>query len=123
MVNAGDYQKYFGQSAPSDFCKLESISLSTIKSVITRSIPKETCPCFKEFKEAILEQIGFYEENPDLITSTSSTSGRYTLGSYSESASNNNETSKSIDRLSPIAYDKLLNCGLLQSQLGGCYYD
>ena len=123
MVNAGDYQKYFGQSAPSNFSRLESISLSTIKSVITKPIPKETCPCFIEFKEALLEQISFYEENPDLITSTSTTSSGYTLGSYSESASNKNETSKSVDRLSPIAYDKLLNCGLLQSQLGGCYYD
>ena len=118
MVTEKDYEEYFKQTAPSNFSRLESISLSTIKSVITKPIPKETCPCFIEFKEALLEQISFYEENPDLITSA--TSGGYTLGSYSESASNKNETSKSVDRLSPIAYDKLLNCGLLQSQLGGC---
>ena len=120
MVTKEEYEKYFGQTAPSNFSRLESISLSTIKSVITKPIPKETCPCFIEFKEALLEQISFYEENPDLITSTSTTSSGYTLGSYSESASNKNETSKSIERLSPITYDKLLNCGLLQSQLGGC---
>ena len=120
MVTEEDYEKYFGQPAPSNFSRLESISLSTIKSVITKQIPKETCSCFKEFQEALLEQIEFYEENPDLITSTSTTSSGYTLGSYSESASNKNETSKSIERLSPITYDKLLNCGLLESQLGGC---
>lgn len=120
MVTKEEYEEYFGQTAPSNFSRLESISLSTIKSVITRPLPKETCPCFEEFQEAILEQIIFYEENPDLITSTSITSSGYTLGSYSEGTSNKNETSKSIERLSPIAYDKLLNCGLLQSQLGGC---
>ena len=120
MVTEEDYEKYFGQPAPSNLSRLESISLSTIKSVITKPIPKETCSCFKEFQKALLEQIEFYEENPDLITSTSTTSSGYTLGSYSESASNKNETSKSIERLSPITYDKLLNCGLLQSQLGGC---
>lgn len=120
MVTKEDYEEYFGQTAPSNFSRLESISLSTIKSVITRPIPVETCPYYEEFKEALLEQIGFYEGNPDLITSTNTTSSGYTLGSYSESASNNNESSKSIERLSPITYDKLLNCGLLQSQLGGC---
>ena len=120
MVTREIYEKYFGQTAPYNFSRLESISLSTIKSVITKPIPKETCHCFKEFQEALLEQIGFYEENPDLIISTSTTSSGYTLGSYSESASNKNETSKSVVRLSPMAYDKLLNCGLLQSQLGGC---
>ena len=120
MVTEKNYEEYFKQTAPSNFSRLESISLSTIKSVITKPIPKETCPCFKEFQEALLEQIGFYEENPDLITSTSTTSSGYALGSYSESASNKNETSKSIERLSPITYEILLNCGLLQSQLGGC---
>ena len=121
MVTEQDYKSYFGvDTAPSNFSRLESISLSTIKSVITRPIPRETCSCYKEFQEALLEQIGFYEENPNLITSTSATSSGYTLGSYSESASNNNETFKSIERLSPITYDKLLNCGLLQSSLGGC---
>ena len=120
MVTKEEYEQYFGQSAPSNFIQLESRSLSTIKSIITRPIPEGTCPCYKEFKEALLEQIGFYEENPDLITSTSTTSSGHTLGSYSESASNKNETSKSMERLSPMTYDKLLNCGLLQSQLGGC---
>lgn len=120
MVTEEEYEKYFGRPAPSNFSRLESISLSTIKSVITKPIPKETWPCFKEFQEALLEQIGFYEENPDLITSTSTTSSGHTLGSYSESASNKNEISKSIERLGPMTYDKLLNCGLLQSQLGGC---
>ena len=121
MVNAGDYQKYFGQSAPSDFCRLEFISLNTLKSIITKPIPKETCSCYEDFKKAILEQINFYEFNSDLITDSSS--GSYTLGSYSEGGTGTNETSNSITRVSPVAYEILLNCGLLQNQLGGCYYD
>lgn len=118
MVTKEEYEEYFGQSAPSNFSRLEFISLNTIKSLITRAIPKEGCPCYEDFKKAILEQINFYEFNSDLIDTTNS--GSYTLGSYSEGGSNSNETSKSINRLSPVAYEILLNCGLLQSQIGGC---
>lgn len=119
MVTEEDYRKYFGvDTAPSNFSRLEFISLNTIKSLITKPVPKETCPCYEDFKKAILEQINFYEFNSDLIDTTNS--GSYTLGSYSEGGSNSNETSKSINRLSPVAYEILLNCGLLQSQLGGC---
>ena len=118
MVTEEDYEKYFGQPAPSKFSRLESISLSTIKSIMTKPVPKENCPCYEDFKKAILEQIKFYEFNSDLITDSSS--GSYTLGSYSEGGTDKNETSNSMNRISPVAYEILLNCGLLQSQLGGC---
>lgn len=118
MVTEEDYEKYFGQPAPSKFSRLESISLSTIKSIMTKPVPKENCPCYDNFKKAILEQINFYEFNSDLITDSSS--GSYTLGSYSEGGTDKNETSNSMSRVSPVAYEILLNCGLLQSQLGGC---
>lgn len=119
MVTEQDYEEYFGvDTAPSNFSRLEFLSLNTIKSNITKSVPKESCLCYEDFKKALLEQINFYDINSDLITNES-TSG-YTLGSYSESASNKKETSKSIDRLSPAAYEILLNCGLLESSLGGC---
>ena len=117
MVTKEYYEEYFGQPAPSNFSRLEFLSLNTIKSIITRPIPASNCPYYEDFKKAILEQINYYDFNSDLLDSTK-TSG-YTLGSYSESASES-ETSKSIDRLSPVAYEILLNCGLLQSQLGGC---
>ena len=118
MVTKEEYEECFGHSAPSNFPRLEFISLNTIKSIITRAVPKETCPCYEDFKKAILEQINFYEINPDLITDSSS--GGYTLGSYSEGGTDKNETSNSMSRISPAAYEILLNCGLLQSQLGGC---
>ena len=118
MITKEDYEEYFGETAPSNFSRLEFISLNTIKSVITRPVPKEACPCYEDFKKAILEQIKFYEFNSDLITDSSS--GSYTLGSYSEGGSSSNDSSNSITRLSPVTYEILLNCGLLQSQLGGC---
>lgn len=117
MVTKQEYEEYFGQTAPSNFSRLEYLSLNTIKSIITKPIPKETCSCYEDFKKAILEQINYYDLNSDLLDSTKT--GDYTLGSYSESATEI-EASKSIDRLSPVAYEILLNCGLLQSQLGGC---
>lgn len=118
MVTKEDYEEYFGQTAPSNFSRLEFISLNTLKSIITKPVPNILCPCYEGFKKAILEQINFYEFNSDLITNSSSSS--YTLGSYSEGGNSGIETSKSISRLSPVAYEILLNCGLLQSQLGGC---
>lgn len=122
MVNILEYKKYFGAStAPQNFERLKYLSLNTIKSNIAKSVPTESCPCYEDFKKALLEQINFYDINSDLIINES-TDG-YTLGSYSESASNKRETFKSIDRLSPMAYEILLNCGLIQSSLGGCCYD
>ena len=118
MVTKEEYEEYFGQTAPSNFSRLEFLSLNTLKSIITKPVPNILCPCYKNFKKAILEQINFYEINPDLITDSSS--GSYTLGSYSEGGTDKNETSNSMSRLSPVAYEILLNCGLLQSQLGGC---
>lgn len=117
MVTEKDYEKYFGQTAPSNFSRLKFLSLNTIKSIMTKPIPASTCLCYEDFKKAVMEQINYYDLNVDLLSSMK-TSG-YTLGSYSESAGES-ETSKSIDRLSPVAYEILLNCGLLQSQLGGC---
>lgn len=118
MVTKEEYEEYFGQSAPSNFSRLEFISLNTIKSIITRPVPTEKCLCYEWFKKAVLEQVKFYEFNSDLITDSSS--GGYTLGSYSEGGTDTNDTSNSMSRLSPATYEILLNCGLLQSQLGGC---
>ena len=118
MVTKEEYEEYFGQSAPSNFSRLEFISLNTIKSIIIKPIPNIFCPCYEDFKKAVMEQINYYVLNSDLITSSSS--GSYTLGSYSEGGTSEIKTSQSISRLSPVAYEILLNCGLLESQLGGC---
>lgn len=119
MVTEQDYKNYFGvDTAPSNFSRLKFLSLNTIKSIITKPIPNILCPCYDDFKKAIMEQINYYDLNSDLITS--SPSGSYTLGSYSEGGTSEIKISQSISRLSPVAYEILLNCGLLQSQLGGC---
>ena len=119
MITEQDYKNYFGvDTAPSNFSRLEFLSLNTIKSIITKPIPNILCPCYDDFKKAIMEQINYYDLNSDLITS--SPSGSYTLGSYSEGGTSEIKISQSISRLSPVAYEIILNCGLLQSQLGGC---
>jgi hypothetical protein len=119
MITEKDYQDYFGvDTAPSNLARLEFLSLSTFKSVPIKMIPGKGCPLYDTFKKALMEQINFYDLNEDLITSNGSDG--YTLGSYSESASNN-EAYKSINRLSSAAYDILLSCGLISSSLGGCY--
>ena len=121
MITEKDYKDYFEvENVPSNFSRLEFLSLHTIKSVITRNVPTDKCPFYNDFKKALMEQINFYDINRDLITNET-TSG-YTLGSYSESASNKVSTSSSIDRLSPMTYEILLNIGLLQSPIGGCCY-
>lgn len=121
MITEEEYKEYFEvDNVPSNFSRLEYLSIQTIKSIMINSIPASTCPCYEDFKKAVMEQINFYDLNSDLITNESSSG--YSLGSYSENSSEKKETIKSIDRLSPIAYEILLNCGLLQISLGGCCY-
>lgn len=81
-------------------------------------VPKETDTIYEDFKKAIMEQINYFEENPELINGASN--GGYTLGSYSEGNSNQDDNSKSINKISPVAYDILLNCGLLYCGLRRC---
>lgn len=119
MISKEEYKNYFEEeNVPSNFSRLEYLSLNTIKAVIIGSIPTDRCPFYNDFKKALMEQINFYDINRDLITNET-TSG-YTLGSYSESASNKVKTSSSIERLSPMTYQILFNIGLLQSPIGGC---
>lgn len=119
MITEKDYQDYFGvDTAPSNLARLEFLSLSTFKSIPIKMIPGKSCPLYDTFKKALMEQINFYDLNDDLITNNGSDG--YTLGSYSESASNN-EVYKSINRLSSAAYDILVSCGLISCSLGGCY--
>ena len=121
MITEKDYKDYFEvENVPSNFSRLEFLSLQTIKSVMAKNVPTDKCPFYDDFKKALMEQMNFYDINRDLITNET-TSG-YTLGSYSESASNKVSTSSSVDRLSPMTYEILLNIGLLQSPIGGCCY-
>lgn len=120
MITKEEYQKYLGvDTAPSNLERLEYISLNELKSIMVQNIPVSTDLCYKDFKKVLMEQMNYFVENPELIKSAG-TSG-YTLGSYSENSSNqNNDNSKSINRISPVAYDILLNCGLLACGLGRC---
>ena len=121
MIDEIEYQQYLGvDTTPSNFKRIEFISLNELKSVMAKSVPTQDDLEYNDFKKALIEQMNYFVQNPDLIDSNGS--GGYTLGSYSESSSSKTEVSKSIDRISPMAYDILLNIGLIYSGLGGCYY-
>ena len=118
MITQGEYQEYIGVStAPSNLKRLEYLALNELKSIMVENIPTINDLVYNDFKKALMEQINYFDSNPDLIDSTGSSG--YTLGSYSEGSSNKGESNKSIGRISPAAYDILLNCGLLYSVLKG----
>lgn len=118
MVTTEDYEKYFGKTPPSDFSRLEFLSLNTFKSIPIKFLPTKQCLIYNDFKKALLEQINFFDLNEDLITNSSSDG--YTLGSFSESASNKENINEILKRVSPMAYDILISCGIISSILGGC---
>lgn len=119
MITQEEYSKYIGgTTAPSNFQRLEYLALKELKSIMIDNIPSKEDLIYNEFLKALMEQIYYLDINYDLISSAGS--GSYTLGSYSENSSNQNETSKSIKRISPVAHDILLDCGLLYSGLRRC---
>ena len=123
MITEIEYKRYFGvNTIPKKFERLKYISRKEFLSIPINYIPNEKDDCYKDYQKALMEQINYFELNSDLLSNSSS--GGYTLGSYSESGSNGEETnSKSISRISPIAYDILIGCGLLYSGIGVCKYD
>lgn len=119
MVTVADYRDYTGATtAPLNFERLKYLALNELKSIMIGNVPSPNDVMYNDFKKALLEQINYFDLNSDLIDSSGS--GGYTLGSYSEGSSNQNESNKSISRVSPMAYDILLNIGLLYSGLGRC---
>lgn len=112
MITQAEYLNYMGvNTAPSNIERLEYLALNELKSIMVVNIPTETDYVYNDFKKALMEQISYFDINSDLISS--SESGGYTLGTFSEGSSSKNDNSKSINRISPVAYDILLNCGLL----------
>lgn len=122
MITEEEYRIYLGvNTTPNNFKRLEYLSVNTLKSIMICNIPNENDLIYESFKKALMEQMNYFELNENLIND--SIGGNYTLGSYSESdSSNENSNSKSIVRVSPVAYDILLNCGLLYSGIGECNY-
>lgn len=118
MITQEEYKKYLGASTtPSNFTRLEYLALNELKSIIIGNVPTSENLIYNDFKKALIEQINYFDLNSDLIDSSGSSG--YTLGSYSEGSSSQGKNSKSINRISPVAYDILLNCGLLYSGLKG----
>ena len=112
MITKEEYKNYFGvDTAPSNFDRLSFIAEQTLLSIITRGITTDDS-CYDNFKKAILEQVKYFELNPDLIDIASSISGA-SLGKFSEGSSEKRKSNETIELISPVAYNILLNCGLL----------
>lgn len=117
LITKEQYKSYIGvNTAPSNLERLEYLAINELKSIMVNNIPNKDNLIYKDFLKALMEQINYFDINSNLIDSSSS--GSYTLGSYSEGGSNEKDNSKSINRISPVAHDILLNCGLLYSGLG-----
>mgnify|MGYP003294991145 CR=1 FL=1 len=118
MITQEEYAIYLGvNTAPQNFKRLEYLALNELKSIMVENIPTANDLVYNDFKRAVMEQINYFDLNSDLIDSNGSSG--YTLGSYSEGSSNQKDNFKSVSRISPVAYDILLNCGLLYCGLNG----
>lgn len=112
MITKEEYKNYFGvDTAPSNFDRLSFIAEQTLLSMITRGITTDDT-YYENFKKAILEQIRYFEYNPELIDVASSVGGA-SLGKFSEGSSEKRKSNETIELISPVAYNILLNCGLL----------
>ena len=112
MITKEEYKNYFGvDTAPSNFDRLSFIAEQTLLSIITKGISTNDT-CYENFKKAILEQVKYFELNPELIEVASSSSGA-SLGKFSEGSSEKKKSNETIELISPVAYNILLNCGLL----------
>ena len=117
MITEAEYAEYLGVTTPSNLKRLEYLALNELKSIIVGNIPTSNDLIYNDFKKALIEQINYFDINSDLIDLSGS--GSYTLGSYSEGGSSQTESNSSINRISPVAYDILLNRGLLYSGIKG----
>lgn len=112
MITKEEYKNYFGvDTAPSNFDRLSFIAEQTLLSIITRGITTDDS-YYENFKKAILEQVKYFELNPELIDIASSISGA-SLGKFSEGSSEKRKSNETIELISPVAYNILLNCELL----------
>jgi hypothetical protein len=104
------YLEYFGvDTAPSNFERLEYLATKEIGSIINRT-PAEEEDIYEDYLKAIAEQINFFYENDDLLSTSGdgASLGKYREGSSSVKASQST-------RISPMSYKILLDIGLLYS--------
>src|SRR5574344_1412728 len=111
MITESAYETYFGVStAPTNLTRLEFLALEEIKSIMTCDIPASTDTNYNTFLKALMEQINYFDENPDLVVYL--TTGGASLGKYNEGGAIDNTVANS-PKISPMAYKILLNLGYL----------
>lgn len=118
MITEAEYIKYFGvETAPSNFDRLTYLSIQELRSIMVQNVPTSDDLTYNDYKKAVMEQINFFDINGDLLDSI--TGSGASLGSYHEGSNSSSNNTESINRISPVAYDILLNAGLLYSGIGG----
>jgi hypothetical protein len=82
MVNATEYQTYFGETAPGNFTRLELLAETMIRNLFP-NIPADLTDNVHEqtIKNAVLEQIRFYENNEDVLETINETG--FSIGKFS----------------------------------------
>lgn len=102
-----EYKKYFGViTAPTNFTRLEYVAKMLLKTITTQTIDETDT----DYITAVVEQINYLDNNQSIIEEVSG--GSISLGKYSTSG-NHIKTTQTVDRISPIAYNILLNMGYL----------
>lgn len=111
MITADAYKTYFGVStAPTNLTRLEFLALEEIKSIMTSNIPASTDDNYDTFLKALMEQINYFDINPELLIYL--TTGGASLGKFNEGTNQNKKEAKS-QIISPLTYKILLNLGYL----------
>ena len=120
-----EYADYFGidlTEVPSDFVRLELLSISLFNSIFPNipQNPEESLSetCYGFYKFAIAEQIMWLDTNPDSKEGVSSITNSFSIGRYSATQSDQFSSDELYKRLSTNAYTFLDQCGLTYSGLG-----
>lgn len=126
-MTEADYLSYFGETAPSNFDRLKYITLMLFNQASPQPFPEEDDLEYADFEKAVLEQIKYFNENPDLTESMRYDDGGASLGKFSEGNKGNKGMAISVSdvkkRLSPNAYMILDAIGYLyQGVESECVY-
>lgn len=119
-MTTDDYLSYFGVEAPSNFDRLKYISTMLFNQASPQPIPEEDDLEYEDFTKALLEQIKYLDDNPDLAESMRYDDGGESLGKYSEGGKTMVSVSDTRKRISPNAFMILDAIGYLyQGVCGG----
>lgn len=118
-VTIAEYEAYFGVTAPTNFTLLEDVAVSLVKKIAPQRFPLvDEVACLPtniqtEFNNGLLWTINAFVLDATLISPNPLTGGLgFTIDDYTEAGGQQFNSTQSLRRLSPVAYDKFSNIGL-----------